>query len=185
MKKLNKRNLVGAVVMALLILLSMPLGMRKSLFRLREEAADQFYYDNAEYAIYEGLEKRREAAENLLTIAERYQDSNPQLEAPMDEVDYRIRICENTYDETFVQTVEADEMLGKAAEDLAGALEAVELSGQDAKYPAQLLAQMLSEQDKISRSSYNDAAGEFNARLQRFPANILAPIAGVGPLGVF
>jgi len=185
MKKVKKQGLVGAAVMAGLILLSMPLGVGKSLSRLREEAAGQFYYDLAEYSIYDGLEKRREAAENLLTIAERYADSSPQLEAAMDEVEYQIRVCENSYDETFIQTVEANGQLGQAAAGLAGALEAAGLSEQDQKYPAQLLAQLESEQDKIARSSYNDAAREFNARLQRFPANILAPIAGVGPLGLF
>ena len=39
---------------------------------------------------------------------------------------------------------------------------------------------MESEQDKINRSSYNDDAREFNARLEKFPVNLLpGSLAGV------
>ena len=47
------------------------------------------------------------------------------------------------------------------------------------------LAQLESEQDKISRSSYNEDARNFNARLEKFPANLLRHVAGVEPLATF
>ena len=42
-----------------------------------------------------------------------------------------------------------------------------------------------SEQDKINRSSYNDDAREFNARLEKFPVNLLRFVAGVEPLATY
>ena len=42
-----------------------------------------------------------------------------------------------------------------------------------------------SEQDKINRSSYNDEAREFNARLGKFPVNLLLPLVGVEPLATY
>ena len=47
------------------------------------------------------------------------------------------------------------------------------------------MAQMESEQDKINRSSYNEDAREFNARLEKFPVNLLRGVAGVEPLATF
>ena len=41
------------------------------------------------------------------------------------------------------------------------------------------------DRDKINRSSYNDAAREFNARLGKFPVNLLLPVVGVEPLATY
>ena len=76
-------------------------------------------------------------------------------------------------------------MMTGAAQALYDGLKNTQLSEEDEKYPDQLLAQMKSEQDKINRSSYNDEAREFNARLGKFPVNLLLPVVGVEPLATY
>lgn len=163
------KKVFGLLFMTVAIAASIPLGVNHSLSELREEAAGDYYYDQAGYAIYDGIEKREEAAKNLLTLAERYQEANPSLDKFIDELRYRVTASENAYDDddTFAKEVEANQALDPAARDLAEALEAVNLTEKDQKYPRQMLAQMESEQDKIQRSSYNDGARAYNEKLKR------------------
>ena len=181
-KSRRKRNIIGAAVMAGLILLSMPLGVAHSLEDLREDAEGEFYGDRAGFSIYRSLEERRAAAQNLLTIARKYTEDNPGLSVYVDELEYRVRENENAYDDTFYWEGETNLEMGEAARALAQELEKLDLSEKDRKYPAQLIAQMDSEQDKIERSSYNDAARQFNSRLQVFPVNILRGFTDVKEL---
>lgn len=169
--------------MAAAIAASVPLGVNRSLAELRESAADDYYYDKTGYIIYDGIDLREAAAANLITVAERYSAGNPQLEKLIDELDYRIQVSANTLemdDETFTEIAAANAALDQPAYALAAELEKLELSEKDKKYPAQLIAQMDSEQDKIQRSSYNDCAREFNAKVER-----MKPLALVKPLAVF
>lgn len=169
--------------MAAAIAASVPLGVNRSLAKLRESAAEDYYYDKTGYIIYDGIDLREAAAANLITVAERYSAENPQLEKLMDELDYRIQVSANTLemdDETFTEIEAANAALDQPAYALAAELEKLDLSEKDKKYPAQLIAQMDSEQDKIKRSSYNDHAREFNAKVER-----MKPLALVKPLAVF
>lgn len=182
---MKKRNIIGAAVMAGLILAAMPLGASRSLGELREDAQGEYYYDDAGYAIWEGMDKRREAANNLVTVAKRYVGKEQWLDPYIDELEYRVRASENVYEGGSAKEVSANQEMGAAAEQLADALEKVELAERDQKYPAQMIAQMQSEQDKIERSSYNDTARQFNGRLHAFPVNLLRPFTGVEELAVF
>lgn len=96
-----------------------------------------------------------------------------------------MQASENAYDDTFYWAGATNAEMGAAAEALAAELEKITLDEKDRKYPAQMIAQMQSEQDKIERSSYNDAAREFNSRLQVFPVNILRNFTGVKELVPF
>lgn len=184
---MKKKNLVGACVMAGLILLSVPLGMHNSLSRLREDAANAYYYDKTGYAIYDGIDSREAAASNLITLARKYTDVNSNLSGLIDELDYAVRFSQNTYGDIgdFQEEADANQAMGKAAQALYEELKNTQLSEEDQKYPDQLIAQMESEQDKINRSSYNDDAREFNARLGKFPVNLLRGVAGIEPLVTF
>lgn len=172
MKIKKKKHPFAALFMAAAIIAAVPLGINSSLSELREEASDSYYYDQGGYAIYEGLEKRRAAASDLVTLAKRYTDKEPSLEALADELEYQVRCAERAVfdgEETgFADTVRANQALDSSAQALADALEQVGLAEKDKKYPGQLIAQMKSEQDKIQRSSYNDNAREYNAKLERF-----------------
>ena len=168
--------------MGVAIAASIPLGINRSLVRVREDASGAFYYDQAGYSICDGIEKRREAANNLITLAGRYKDKNPELDGLMDSLDYCVKASENAWsdDDPYTLEARANAALDAPAQALATALEGMELSEQDRKYPAQMINQMKSEQDKINRSSYNEEARNFNAKVEK-----LSPMALVSPMADF
>lgn len=172
--------------MAAMILISVPLGIYRSFARLREDAMDSYYYDRTGYAVYQGIENRREAAKNLLTVAQRYADGNSSLDPYIDELEYREKYMSQLYDfQGFSQEVEANLQLGEAFQALCGEMERVELSERDKNYLENFTALMESEQDKLERSSYNDGAIEYNQKLDSFLTSLLGGLVGVKPMGVF
>ncbi len=184
-KNVKKQNLIGAAIMIVLILLAMPLGVAHSLEDLREDAEWQFYEDRTGFSICDSLDNRREAAHNLLTVANRYTDDHPNLMPYFNELEYQFNASENAYSESHQIEAEANYQMGEAAEELADALGIVGLSEKDEQYRVQLIAQMRSEQDKIQRSGYNAAAREFNNRLYVFPVNVLKNFTDVEGLFPF
>lgn len=181
---MKKRNWIGAVVMVLLIALAVPLGVHTSLADLRYDAESSFYYDKTGYSISLGIDEREAAATNLITVAQRYTQENEALTQLIGDLDYAVSYSENSYD-SYDDRAQGNEMMGQAAQALYQELKNTQLSEEDEKYPDQLMAQMDSEQDKINRSSYNEDAQEFNARLKKFPVNLLLPVVGVEPLATF
>lgn len=184
-KNVKKQNLIGAAIMIVLILLAMPLGVAHSLEDLREEAEWQFYGDQTGFSIYDSLDNRRGAAHNLLTVAARYTDGNPELMPYFNELEYQFNASENAYSESREAEAITNYQLGQAAEELADALEDVGLSEKDEQYRVQLIAQMRSEQDKIERSGYNAAALKFNDHLYVFPVNFFKHFTDVEVLWTF
>ena len=180
---MKKSSVIGACVAATLVL-AVPLGEHTSLTALRDEANSSYYYDQTGFAIYEGIENREAAASNMITVAERYTDENPALTSLIGDLDYAVDYSQNCWDGDS-GLAEANQLMGQAAQALYEELKNTQLSETDEKYPDQLLAQMESEQDKINRSSYNEDAREFNARLEKFPVNLLRGVAGVEPLATF
>ena len=182
------KNAVAALIMTLMIVLSIPLGVNRSFARLREDVEHEYYYDSTGYALWEGVNARRESAQNLITIAEKYVDEYPELQTLIDELGFRV-LQENSYttleDETFTSIVKINSELTQDAYALYEALNKVTLSEKDEKYPRQIMSEMDSEQDKLQRSSYNDLAREYNARREKFPVNFLRHLSGVKPMGVF
>lgn len=180
MKK--KRHIAACVAMSVAIAASIPLGINRSLARVREDAAGQYYYDDVGFCLYEGIENRQEAANSLITVAERYVEQEPTLKPLIEELAYRVQASYNAYDDddSFTKTVRANQALDAPAQELSQALQGITLSEKDQKYPAQLIDQMKSEQDKLARSSYNDAARAFNAKLEK-----MRPMALLHPMSTF
>ena len=140
---MKKMNLVGALVMALLILIALPLGCTPSFNRLREEVAWEFYGDDAGFAIYDSIETREDAAHNMVTIAEKYTNQYPQLMDP----GQRAGVLGPTprswsYSDTYQEEAEANRQMGVAAQALYQELRSVQLEERDLIYPDQLMAQM-------------------------------------------
>ncbi len=179
---MKKKSVIGALLMTAAIVVSIPLGVNRSFARLREDVESEYYYDDTGYAIYDGLEARVGAAKNLLTMAGRYVNQDPELDVYMDNLEHVVKLCDNTWFDDIDQigqTVQYNSRLGEEAQKLADRLETLELSDRDKKYPRQLLADMDSEQDKIERSSFNDEVLEYNEKREKFPASVLAPLSGV------
>ena len=181
---MKKSSVIGACVLAATLVLTVPLGVHTSLTALRDEANSSYYYDQTGFAIYEGIENREAAASNMITVAERYTDENPALTSLIGDLDYAVDYSQNCWDGDS-GLAEANQLMGQAAQALYEELKNTQLSETDQKYPDQLIAQMKSEQDKINRSNYNEDAREFNARLEKFPVNLLRGVAGIEPLTTF
>lgn len=180
---MKKKNVIGALVMAGLVLASVPLGVNRSFARLREDAEGSYYHDDSGYAIYEGLDDREAAANNLLTVARKYADANPELDPAIDDLEYRLDLSTPYGD--FAAEARKNDQLTLDFQTLYDALEGAGLSEKDERYRVGLLNNFESAQDKIQRSSYNDDAQEYNARLRKFPVNFLRYVSGVEELGVF
>lgn len=178
----RKKHTFAVVFMALAVAAAIPLGINRSLYVLREDAVDEYYYDQAGYAIYEGIEKRQDAAQNLATLANRYVEKEPGLAALLDELEYRVEASRNAIDldDSFEKTAAANAAMDQPARALAAALNGTALEEKDRRYPDQLIANMESEQDKIERSSYNSAAKDYNGKLAR-----MKPLALLGSLTTF
>lgn len=185
MKIKKKKHPFAALFMAAAIVAAVPVGVNSSLSELREDTTGSYYYDKGGYAIYEGLEARQAAASDLVTLARRYKDQEPSLEALADELEYQVQCARmvdfEDEDRGFFDTVRANQNLDEPAQALATALERTALEEKDKKYPGNLIAQMKSEQDKIERSSYNEEARDFNAKLDAW----YKPIAFQKPLATF
>lgn len=185
---MKKKNVVAALIMAGAILVSVPLGVNRSFARLREDVENEYYYDDTGYSIYRGVDTRISWARSLYTLADKYDGKNPELIPYMDEVKAAADRCENFWLQDVQETgqqVEYNQKLGEAAQALADQLETVELAEKDQKYPQQLLMNLQSEQDKLERSSFNDQAAAYNARLEEFPVNLLGKLCGVSEIGLF
>lgn len=183
---MKKKNAIGAIVMAVLIVVSLPLGTNRSLTREREKALENsYYYDRTGYAIYDGLEQQETSARNLITVAERYVEQAPELDPYLDELTYRADYCQSFFDNGSPEEVESHQALMQAAQAMSEQLEQIELKEKDQKYPRELIADMEAEQDKLERSSYNDDARAFNQKLEKVPARFLYKLLGIKPLGVF
>ncbi len=180
---MKKKSIAGALIMAGMILVSVPLGVNRSFSRLWKDVKDEYYYDSTGYSIWEGLESREDAANNLLTVAKKYVDGNPELDPYIDNLEYRVQV--STPYEDFSAEAEKNAQLTTDAQKLYDALGQVELSEKDGEYRQTIMADFDAEQDKLKRSSYNDKAREYNEKLARFPANLLKGIARVKEAGVF
>lgn len=191
MKKKEKKHgstAPAAALMVVLIGISIPLGVNRTFDRLQEEVQNEYYYDSTGYAIWEGVDDCESIAKNLLTVAENYKEQYPQLTKPIAELEHCVQVSEHTYemdDESFASIVSAYTGVTQAAHTLYDALQEVELAEKDEKYPRQLIAELDSECDKISRSSYNDEAQAYNEKLSMFPASELRKIAKVDYMATF
>lgn len=88
---MKQKRIAAAVVMVCMVLLALPLGVNRSLTKLREEAENSYYYDSTGFAVYSGIDAREDAASNMLTVAKRYTEENEKLEPLINELAGRSR----------------------------------------------------------------------------------------------
>lgn len=180
-----KKRLIAVIVMIALILVALPIGVYSSLEPKRAKADGHYYYDDSGFAIYQGINEREEAARNLIKIAEKYKEDNHELIEIIDDLDTATSKSENTFSNDRGKQAEVNKELGRYAEELADALEKIDLDERDEKYPKKLIAEMESQQKKIEHSSYNEMAREFNDMMDSFPTNIIGGVVGIKPLELF
>lgn len=167
--------------MAIMVAIAPFLGTNSSLSAERNDAQGEVYYDSTGFSITTAARSRYDAASNLVTIAEKYTDQNPALAELIDELEYAMQKVNASYGVNIVKT---SHEITEPAHALAEALEQMELSEEDSKYPANLVSELDSLQDKIYRSSYNEAAESFNEILNSFPVNFFSILGNTEELPI-
>jgi len=172
----NRR--IAVIGMAVLILLSLPLGVARALLPMRANAQEAYW--SGETGIARDLELRLTAAYNLTTVASRWLDAgSPEIQAVLD------ARSAMTGTDSIREKYRANVALTDAVTDLCAALDACDLSEQDAKYRRSIDADLRSCNEIIGHSDYNRLAAEYNDALSAFPASALGHLIGLRPLELF
>ena len=140
-------------------------------------------------ATYAGLESmlqtRVETAYNILTVAKRHL---PETDEAYQRVSLDLGQLDNAYTD-LGRKAQANEALAQDAAALLQALsqlDTVKNDSRDEMYVNNYLPQMLSESEaKTEGAAYNQAAAEFNGRINRTFSGFLAKLMGIKPAEVF
>ena len=183
MKAIYDKNCkIAMAVLAAAIVVSVPLGFKRTMSGFYNDL--QKVYQNGEYndglSIQNDLDYRVELAYNFATVAKRYLDADdPAVTALLD-----ARQALDDADAPAEQ-YDANMKLTTASTDLYEALGKLELSEKDENYRRSIYSDMTSRNDTIGNDPYNQLAIEYNQKLERFPASLLAPLTGVEKAELF
>lgn len=177
-----KQKKTAVCVMIVLIAAGIWVGAYRSLSGLVQNTQTAFFEgENGDgYGIQGDLEDRSALAYNMALVAGRYLEEDDPLLAGVEAARTALSQAQ-----TPSQKYSANEALSDSVTALYERLKTVELSEKDAKYPQNLYADFTAKQDIINRNSYNRLAGECNAALSAFPANLLRQITFVQPVEYF
>ncbi|NLM61688.1 MAG: LemA family protein [Clostridiales bacterium] len=171
-----KNPKVACVIMVAAIILSVIIGGHRSLSAEAAKVEDIFYNGVAGdgFGVNRELSYRVGLANNMVTVAKRYLPADdPDIKAVLDACS-AIEKAKKTTDK-----VAANRKLQSACSDLYERLGKVDLNEKDSRYRENLMTDLNSSNDIISRDGYNQKAEQFNTELKRFPANIIGRITGI------
>ena len=168
---------VSAVIaMVVLILAAIPVGACISLSRERNNVTAEYYV----YGVLDQVSMMVSEASNLVTIAEKYSETDLTL------VD-AVRTAQNA-----VKKAERPADKYAALNDLTTAVKAmyrqiknIDMNEEDATYRESLMSNYNSDLDYLMRDDYNDKAAAFNDALHNSPAYALAKLVGIGDVELF
>lgn len=180
---MKKKHVIAIIVMLLMILVAIPLGIDNSIDELKKTADSHYYYDSTGYAIYEGVDKRVESAEQLIKVANKYEADHTELIPLIEELERTAKELDYTYD--VLEEEAKNRELDVPAQALADALGRIELDEADAKYPKQIMAEITAEMKRLQHSSYNDHARSYNERIGGFPVSVMKNLGFYDPLPVY
>ena len=167
---------VSAVIaMVVLILAAIPVGACISLSRERNNVTAEYYGSDDVYGVLDQVSMMVSEASNLVTIAEKYSETDLTL------VD-AVRTAQNA-----VKKAERPADKYAALNDLTTAVKAmyrqiknIDMNEEDATYRESLMSNYNSDLDYLMRDDYNDKAAAFNDALHNSPAYALAKLVGIG-----
>ncbi len=177
-----KKRATACVLTALMVAVSIPLGVHCTQTRAAEQVTALFYEgtNGDGYGIQYDLEQRLGTAANLLTVAQRYLEADdPDLQA-LSTARENLSQAANIRDK-----YDANVQLSDAAATMISRLKNEALSETDSQYVTQFETDLAAAQDRIARSSYNQEAQAYNNSLDDFPVSWLRGIAGVEELELF
>lgn len=172
---------VSAVIaMVVLILAAIPVGACISLSRERNNVTAEYYGSDDVYGVLDQVSMMVSEASNLVTIAEKYSETDLTL------VD-AVRTAQNA-----VKKAERPADKYAALNDLTTAVKAmyrqiknIDMNEEDAAYRESLMSNYNSDLDYLMRDDYNDKAAAFNDALHNSPAYALAKLVGIGDVELF
>lgn len=181
MKELLKNRNVAIGVTVVVIIMSTMLGSHRSLMAAAYPVEKYFVEGEDGYSIQRDLDARLGLANNLLIVAKRYL-----LEDDLTLVDLKDAITTLEDADSVKEKAVANQQLTAATERMDLLLEEYPLSNSDERYRIQIHTDLVSCNQKISHSEYNEMVIEYNTKvLGRFPANLLKRIAMVSELDTF
>ncbi len=168
--------------MIAVIIVSGILGCRKSLLSLRKSAEDFFYSgENGDgSSIQSDLEYIGATSNNLKTIAVRYIGADDPLIVNLSDARSALASARSISDK---YTAAAE--LFDAVTVLHDSLDPSVMNSTDKNFRASLYDDIKSAMQRISHNGYNDAAREFNAVLEGFPAKLVAELVGIEPVQLY
>lgn len=175
---MKRKRVIAVLAMILLILLAVPIGLYSSVASLRDDALAVYHDDQTGYTILRGLQNRADAAENLLKIAEKYQDQHGELEIAVAQLEDTVGALDEARSGAVDEAqARANQALDASAQTLAEALLALDdIAEADQTHVDNQLQELRSNQEQINHSDYNEAAVDFNQGLEEYPAKLLADI---------
>lgn len=181
MRFLKNRNFAISLT-AVLILLSVLLGVRKSLVSLHNDTVSVFEkgIPGEGQSISQILNSRISNAKNIITLSKRYLDTGSPLITDLSLGIDNLQKASGVKD-----TYNADNALTIAYEKLTEELFLEPLSDYDRTQLFRLKDELKSDSLKLNHNGYNEAAKKFNKILSSFPSNLLSKIVFVSKAELF
>lgn len=168
--------------MIIVILLSSLFGGRRSLLK-EQNAVEDYFFNGAGgdgYSIQDDLEYIGATANNFKTVAVRYIANDDPLITSLTEARLALASAKTIPDKYVAAT-----RLYDAVAALHASLDTNKMNSTDKGFRASLYDDINSAMQRISHNGYNDAAREYNAILESFPAKFIAKFVGIGPAQLY
>lgn len=176
--RFSENRPVACAVLTLAIAASLIFGGGGTLRDQRNAIAMQYAADSE--SISAELLEMRANANVMASIAKEYADADEAYIAEIDEALTALSEAGEPHEQ-----FEASQKLAAAVENVYSDLSGLGLSDMDAADVRYKYKNFTSAQLRISHDSYNARAAEFNQKLDKFPANLLGALGGVGELSLF
>jgi len=178
MKKLIEDKKIAIIIMFIMIVTATLFGSYRSLNKMYQEVNNVFYdgiHQDGD-SIANDLSTRVDAANNLITIADKYNENIPS--SLISDVREAIETLSNATKLSAKYT--ANQLLTSTTDSLILYLESSStISQKDTEYMIGFKATLVSRSNTIARDPYNQMVEEYNQVLESFPANLLSKITGI------
>ena len=182
--KLLENKIICVLIMLVLITGGFWLGGYKGLSGLYSDVESVFFTgeDGDGICIENDLTERVNAAENMVTIARKYNSGSDEVKALSDAAAQMSSLSQN---KNIAARMDENKKLATAMSALYREMADYSLSERDERYRQSLYADFNSRGDTISHDPYNSHAQEYNEVLSAFPANIMAAVTPVEEAVIF
>ena len=168
---------VSAVIaMVVLILAAIPVGACISLSRERNNVTAEYYGSDDVYGVLDQVSMMVSEASNLVTIAEKYSETDLTLVDAVRTAQNAVKKAERPADKYDLTT---------AVKAMYRQIKNIDMNEEDATYRESLMSNYNSDLDYLMRDDYNDKAAAFNDALHNSPAYALAKLVGIGDVELF